>query len=147
MLGYFSGSGYYSYFRFTNVIIPKDATINECYIRFTANASGSGTTVSLNVYFDTAMDPAAYTSGAQVTGASLSSAVGWGPVGSWTDGAQYDTPELKTILQVLINDAGWVSGNAIIAQVRNNGGSSYRAPSMYNYSGGGEKAELHVTWS
>jgi hypothetical protein len=138
----------YTYFRFTNVTIPQGSTIVGCFIRFTAKADQSGTTVNLNIYFDTADNPAAYGSGSQITSASLTSAVAWNSIGSWTDGNKYDSPELKTIFQGIVDAATWDSGDAVIAQVRDNGSNSgaYRSTSGYDFSSGSEKAELHIEY-
>jgi hypothetical protein len=134
--------------RFTNVTIPKDAIIVSCFVRFTAYIGGSSNTVNINVYFDTADNPSAYANGAAITGASLTSAIAWNSLGAWVNGNTYDTPELKTIFQGIVDAASWNSGDAVIAQFRDNGSTAtiYRAPSAYDWASGSEKAELHVQW-
>ncbi len=149
LLGYYSeeAAHFYTFFRFVNITIPKEATIKSAFIRFTSFNSLSTTTVNLNCYFNNVDNAAAPSAGIDITGASLTSAVAWNGLGAWADGSQYDTPDLSSILQTVVDRANWQSGNAVLAQIRSNGASAYRAPSTYNYLSGAERAELHVEWA
>lgn len=147
-IGNFGGAASYAFFRFLNVTIPQGAIITNAYIRITANASDSGTTVNLNCYFHNDTDVAAdeINSGSKITGASLTSLIAWNGLSAWTNGLQYDSPDLKDIFQDIIDLSGWSSGNAVCLQLRNNGSTSGRRASGYEVSAGAEKAELHISW-
>lgn len=141
--------GAINYIRFVSVTIPAGATILTCFVRFTAFASQSSNTVDINCYFEDADNPAAPSSGADVIGRVKTSAVvAWDSIGAWTDGNTYDTPDLTTPLQEVIDRGGWSSGQAVMALLQDDGVDNFvsRQPSAYDYLSAAEKAELHVTW-
>jgi hypothetical protein len=149
VIGNYDASAYKLFVRFNGVAIPQGATITECYVRFTAFGNTSVDTVLSNIYFNDADNPVAPTTYGEFDALSLTSEVVWDGLEAWTDGVQYNTPELKTILQTVVNRSGFTSGNTVILIVTDDGSNSgaHRSPSCYNVSAGAEKAELHVTWS
>lgn len=110
--------------RFVNVAIPPDSTIVSARVQLTADQSfnDNGTTATTLAIIGEAADNAApFTT----TPFNLSSrnatmaAVGWNPP-AWAvnqSGAAQRTPELKTIIQEIVNRAGWQSGNALALQL------------------------------
>ena len=142
------GSACDGFVRFLNVTIPQGATITSAYVKFTCSISQSTTVCNLNCYFNDADNPSAPTDATEFNALDLTGAVAWSAVAAWTDGTQYDTPELKTILQTIVDRGGWASGQAIIVVVKDNGsdGSARRYASQYDRDAGNEKAELHVSW-
>ncbi len=84
-----------------------------------------------------------------MAGTGRTSNVAWTSLPAWIDGVQYDTPQLKDILQTVINRAGWGSGNALIFFVddSNSPNGVRRGVSMHEYLSGTEKAELHISWT
>ena len=148
-LGATAAGSYNSFVRFSNVTIPAGATITGAYIKFTASWGRSATVVNLNVYFNNVDNAVAPTSISEANGLALTSAVAWNALSAWVDGTQYDTPSLITILQAVIDRAGWSSGNALQIVIKDNASdsSAYREASSYDAVSGAEKAELHVTWT
>lgn len=142
------GTLYNTWHRWTSVNIPAGSTITAAKIQFKAAYSGSGTTVNLNIYFndaDNAANPGDITA---YNAKAVTAAVAWNSVSSWTAGTWYDSPELKTILQTVINRAGWASGNAIMALVKSNDSThnAYRDGVEYaNDSSGGAKLVVSYT--
>lgn len=100
--------------RFASVAIPTGATITSAYIQFTADESQSETT-ALTIRGQAADTPATFShttysvSGRTKTSASVS----WSP-GPWTQGdatTTQRTPELKAIVQEIVDRKGWSKGN------------------------------------
>jgi hypothetical protein len=139
----------HSFVRFPSVTIPQGSIVSEAYIRFTAQDTDSSTVVNANIYFNNVDNAVAPTSIGEGDGLALTSAVAWSAIAAWTNDTQYNTPELKTILQTVIDRGSWSSNNAIQIVIKNNGssGSARRLPSSFELLGGAEKAELHVTWA
>ncbi|MCK3779473.1 RTX toxin [Ensifer sesbaniae] len=103
--------------RFTGIDIPKGAVITNAYIQFTTDEVSTGA-VSLLIRGQDADDAAAFTtakfdvSSRPITDAS----VDWTP-GDWTirgeAGADQRTPDLKAIIQEIIDRDGWAALNDI----------------------------------
>jgi len=139
-----------SFFRFINVTIPNGATIDSAYVKITAYATGSSTTVNVRLSANDVDNATAPTSYAQVTGLSLTTAnVDWDNVAGWSDGTQYNSPDISSVIQEVVSRGGWSSGNALTVVIANNSstGSSFRNCSAIDHSSGAEKIELHVEWS
>ena len=135
--------------RFPSVAIPNGSFIADAFIRFTAYSSLGGVTCNVNCYFEDSDDAIAPINGTEFDALSLTGAVVWNAVSAQTDGTQYDTPSLVTILQNIVDRVGWASGNAVQIVIKDNSSSvnAYRYLSAINYLSGAEKAELHVTWA
>ncbi len=106
--------------RFTGVNIPQGAIIQNAYIQFqvdeTPNEAG---TVTFEV--QDADNPSTFTSATfnvssrpRVAGTS----VNWSNIPNWTvvgqQGVDQRTPDLKTLVQAIVNRTGWASGNAMV---------------------------------
>jgi hypothetical protein len=148
---YFGDSGGTSiniFIRFLSVNIPQGSTITAAYIKFTSNNNASTTTMNANIYFNNIDNAVAPTDATEFDALALTGAIAWSAIPAWTDDVQYDTPELKTILQTVVDRGGFSSNNAVQAVLKDNASSetTMRHPSSFDFSSGAEKAELHVTW-
>jgi hypothetical protein len=101
---------------FNNVSIPQGTTINSAYLQFEADESHSG---SLTILIDgeLAANASSYTSTAgDVSSRSTTSGtnqVSWSP-NAWTAGdagADQRTPDISAIIQEIVNQGTWTSGN------------------------------------
>ena len=140
----------HGFVRFPSVTVPVGATISSAYVKFTAIGSNGNITVcNLNCHFNDADNAVAPTDLNEFDALSLTSAVAWDAVPVWVDDVQYDTPELKTILQGVIDRGGWASGQAVQIIVKDNESDSgaERRFSDMTYLAGAEKAELHIIWA
>lgn len=136
-----------SFFRFLNITIPQGSTITGAYIRLTSRYQG-GDAVSIDIYGNDADDATAlitYDSFDEVT--KTTAKVDWDINAAWVEGTQYDSVSLISIIQEIVNRAGWSSGNALMLMLYNDAASSYKQGYAIDYDGGSAKAELHVTWS
>jgi len=112
--------------RFLNVTIPQGATITTAYLTITARSTDSLTTVNSVIVGEDADNAAAFSTldnykgrrGTVVGGANnnniTSASVNFNSIPSWTTDTAYNSPDIKTIIQEIVNRAGWVSGNALV---------------------------------
>ena len=147
--GNYSSNPYNTFIRFPNVTIPQGSVITDAFVRFTSYQGLSATVCNVNVYFNDVDDAAAPVNEAGADGLALTGAVAWNALVAWIDGNIYDTGDISTILQTIVDRGGWSSGNAVQVLIKDNTSddSAARAPSAFDYLSGAEKAELHVTWT
>lgn len=100
--------------RFNNVVIPQGSTIQSAYLQFQANGSDSST-VNLTIYGQAADNPTTFTATDEsVNGrARTTQSVSWSGVSSWNSGTAYQSPDITTIVQALVNRTGWAPGNSM----------------------------------
>ncbi len=128
----FDGSNQTVGLRFANVAIPKGATITSAYIQFQADEAQSELT-NLTLQGEAADHAPAFTSAnLGVSGrARTAASVAWSPA-AWNTvgeaGLNQRTSELKTVIQELVNRAGWVSGNALAILIS---GTGHRTAESY----------------
>jgi hypothetical protein len=111
--------------RFGNVTVPKGATITGAWIQFTTDETTSVAT-SLTIRAEAADNPPTYTKTRDnITGrATTAAGVAWSPP-AWTAvgaaGAAQRTPDLASLVQAVVDRAGWASGNAMAFQFSGTG--------------------------
>ena len=112
--------------RFRDVKVPKNATIVQAYVRFYCPISNSDTTCTVRIYGEKNASPSAFTTTySNYTSRTLTDAyVTWGNIPAWTAGNYYHSPEIKTIIQEIINLAGWASGNDLVLMFQDYGSST-----------------------
>ena len=106
--------------RFHNVDIPAGVTIESAYIQFTADDEKlTGDTVNLAIWGQKEPNPGSF-EGADymISSAPRTSAVAkWSNVPDWTSGQTNlasRTSDISNVIEELVNQAGWVSGNSIV---------------------------------
>ena len=136
--------------RFQNITIPAGSTITTAYIQFTGLNPDEDNTNSadLTIKGEKSTDSTAFSttdhdiSNRTTTSASVSS---WQP-SNWSDGdrgADQQTPELKSIVQEIIDQSGWSSGNAMTFVITGSG-----SVSASSYDGSSSDAPiLHVEYT
>src|SRR5262249_50430485 len=125
--------------------IPRNATVTAAYIQFEADKSDSGAS-SLTLKAELSVNAAAFTTTANnITNRPLTSAgVTWSPP-AWTQGdrgAAQKTPDLKALVQTVVNQAAWNSGNAIVFIIT---GAGTRTAEAFE-SGAAKAPQLRVEW-
>jgi len=79
---------------------------------------------------------------------SLTDWVSWDLLEGWSDGSTYDTPDLTTILQGIVERSGWSSGNSVILIIEDvSSVGNQRGFSSIQYGSGEERAILFVTYT
>ena len=134
--------------RFTGVTVPQGATITSAYLEFVAWTSGgldeiSPTTLTFAAH-DTDNAPTFTTAGFDITNRTETTAkYTWASVPTWSDETTYQTPDLSSVIQEIVDIGTWSSGNAIVMLVS---GSGERTG--YAYDGSTAKAPLlHIDWN
>lgn len=104
--------------RFTGINIPQNATITNAYIRFKVDETSSET-VNLKIQGEAASNALAFNSSTGNISArpATTSFINWSPA-PWTSlaasGAQQTTPNLAPVIQEIISQPGWATGNALV---------------------------------
>jgi hypothetical protein len=140
-----SGGATYDYsfgIRFTNITIPKDAVIESAHITL-VSAYDDANPCGADIYFNNVDDAVAPTTFSGAQALALTPAIPWTiPVLDLDE--SIDTPELKTLVQQIVNRSGWASGNDMQVVVKTASGIGQRF--FYNYGAGATKAELHIEY-
>lgn len=104
--------------RFQNVTIPKGATITTAYLTFKANTYLSADTCKTRISAEAVNDAPTFADDAAAFDARAANhttaQVDWDAIGPWTAETNYNSPEIKTVIQEIVNRAGWASGNGLV---------------------------------
>jgi type IV pilus assembly protein PilY1 len=116
--------------RFTGVTVPSEVdgvpvTLENAYIEFTARESSGRTmfrnaALKLTITAQAADNPPTLgTSDYNISDRpDTVASVAWNvPEGAWISGQTYMTPDIKPIIQELINRPGWQDGNAMLFKI------------------------------
>jgi hypothetical protein len=102
---------------FTNVIIPKGATVTNAYLRFFAKDNGAGTGTNVTVRFKAELTNSAAvytTSASNITRRYYTTAsCYWVLATNIPDNTYFITPQMKDLVQEVVNLSGWTSGNTL----------------------------------
>jgi hypothetical protein len=109
--------------RFLKVAVPKGASVSNAYIEFTCDETKGGLEpVSLLIEGDLSPNAAKFISSAyEVSSRPKTTAkVVWDPV-NWTAMGQIDqTSNIASVIEEIVNQPGWVSGNALVVIISDN---------------------------
>ncbi len=113
--------------RFQGITIPPGATITDAYVQFTAdNVGASIDPTDLTIRGELTPNALTFTSTAgNITGRGTTTAlVNWS-VDTWvTNGDALlaeRTPNLKTVIQEIVDQGGWADGNALVIIITGTG--------------------------
>ena len=108
---YMGGSG----MRFANITIPKSYIILSAKITFTASSSLNVDTVNSQLRGELSANAAVFSTDADFTGRTRTAAqVAWDVIGHWLITGTYDSIDISPIIQEIVNQGTWVSGNALV---------------------------------
>jgi len=94
--------------------LPKGATVLNANLAITARASLGGVTVRSRITGEATDNASAFSDIANFNGRSHTTAnVTWDSIQAFTDQTVYYSPDIKTVIQEIVNRPGWVSGNTI----------------------------------
>lgn len=138
-----SGTSRWLGFRYTNVTIPAGSTINSA--KQTVVIIGSNDNPDLDIYGEDTDDAATFTTTSyNITGRTLTTAkVNWTASGIGT--GSKDTPDLKTIIQEIIDRPGWSSGNDIALLWDSLSSSNYIV--IYAYDNGSNIPSITIEYT
>ena len=130
--------------RFTNLAIPQGATIQSAAIQFQADETQAEVTNLLIEGHATGNAAAFVRTTANISARPRTTAsTAWAPA-AWNTvgeaGANQRTPDIKAILQEIVNRPDWVSGNSIVIIIT---GTGHRTAESYEgVPGGAARLEL-----
>jgi hypothetical protein len=110
---------YLAAFRFSGVALTQKTTIVHAYLRVQAYLPGTGSS-SLDIAAEAYDSPNAYNYVPYAAQRALTTArAAWSIPSAWAEDGVYDSPDLKNVVQEIVNRSGWSSGNALAIQLRN----------------------------
>ncbi len=99
--------------RFSNVDIPRGVTITNAFIDFVVAQTNSVERTDLAILGERNANPVAYSTSDTIAGRSFTSAgVLWEDIPVWdTNDATVTSPDIKTVVQEIVNLPDWCGGN------------------------------------
>jgi hypothetical protein len=127
--------------RFSGLGIPAGSEIKQAYIIFEGTNYRNNST-SLTIRGEKSINaPTFTTSDWNISNRTpTNSSVAWTPT-NWNDNNYYNSPEIKTIIQEIVNQTGWASGNSLAIIIT---GTGYR--DAVSNDGWGAEPRLVVTY-
>jgi len=127
---------YNSGMRFLNITVPNTSTITTAYIIFTASQNEAVDTVRTKIYGQQSSTPSTFSTYLDFIGRPLATAtVHWDFATDWTTGTAYNSGDIKTIIQELVNDYSGLIGSDIVLFVYDDGSDAGAAKIVYSYDG------------
>jgi hypothetical protein len=133
ILGSSAGAPTKTWLRFVNVSVPNGATINAAHIEYKAYSSKSADSCITRMYFNAGDDAAAPTTYDEYTGKALTAAYTNWTIGAWDENSWYSSPDIKDIVQEIVDRSGWTAGNAMMLLHVDNGSTSDVNRAFYTY--------------
>ncbi|MDH7447125.1 InlB B-repeat-containing protein [Aquimarina sp. 2201CG14-23] len=131
--------------RFRSLALPKNVTITSAYLQFTADESNSAN-AELEISLHNSSNSPAFSSSNNVSSRNtFANKVTWNPQ-SWSSGQNGNgqrSPDLKSMVQSLVNKSDWASGNNASFVIRGKGVSLTSTSAKRvadSYEGGASKA-------
>ena len=122
--------------RFRSVTIPAGATIVSAIVRFTAAENDSDAGVNLRLLGENNSAPAVFsTVGDFWARARTSADKQWNNLGPWIAGTAYDSPDISSVIQEIVDRDDWASGNNLSMFVESNESTflSLRAAASFDH--------------
>jgi hypothetical protein len=134
--------------RFSGVSVPAGATITRAVLRVRSYQNWSNA-LHLKVSGEAADDAGSFVDASVRPSARVKTVrqVDWDPV-AWSNGVWYEGPELKEVVQEVVNRVGWASGNAMVLLLADDGSATSVNRLVYAYnSGSANGAELQIEYT
>lgn len=141
-----AGSDINIFMRFVNVTIPPGATITAAYL--TVNMVSGDTGTLHNIYAEDADNPTAVSSAANGNSRVRTTAfTAWdNPRGAGT--GVMNSPDIASVIQEIVDRAGWASGNAIQILFDDDGTSAGNSISLESFDNSGtDEPILHIEYA
>jgi hypothetical protein len=132
---------------FRDITIPSGSVITKAHIYFYSFDTRSGVGIDAEIHFADEDNSQPPTNKTDLDGRSITSSVSWPSIEDWYDNKVYKTPDLKDILQEVLDRGGWVENGNVMAILKvTDGPDSGRFWSALEYLNEVEKACLRVWW-
>ena len=113
--------------RFQNITIPQGATINTAYLKFYGNENSSGKIIDVIVKGIKETNANAFSSSSRPSQRSKTTEVVNWSIADRLINVQQTSPDITNIVQEIVSQASWVSGNAMAFVLEDNGNSDESA--------------------
>ena len=104
--------------RFLNITVPKGSTIIEAHLTLVAYSDKAGTVVDTRISAEDIDDAVTFANDGDIFDTRwanrTTARVDWDALPAWTDGVEYDSPDIKAVIQEIIDRPGWASGQDIV---------------------------------
>jgi len=104
--------------RFLNLTIPQGTTIDGAYLTLRCPASGATNTVNSRISAEDVDDAPTFADNKAAFdsrwAARTAARVAWDGIGAWTANNNYNSPEIKTVIQEIVDRGGWASGQDMV---------------------------------
>ena len=112
----------YTGLRFTNVPVEPGATVSQAYLTITSQGDWSNS-LTMTIKGHDVNNSSAFISGNgpfNRNSASTTAQTAWTP-GPWSNGVAYQSPDMTSIVQEIVNRPGWAVGNALSLIISDDG--------------------------
>ena len=137
--------------QFKDLPIPEGSTINASWITFVARNAHSGiTNLVIEIEQSTNSVPLSRTVYDLSSRTMSPTVVNWNNIPAWTKNVSYESNDLSTLLQGIVNQAGWYYNNDILIRVKAGNSCTTRAcrRQAHSYNSDASKAPvLHVDFT
>jgi len=136
--------------RFSDVGIPQGARITKAYVELQCDETKGGTeAVSLLIEGDLSPDAAKFAEVTNnVTGRPRTAAqVVWVPADWISEGQRDQTSDIASIIEEIINQPGWASGNALALIISDDPANPSEGVRCAEAGPGNTAALLHIEWT
>ena len=142
-----SATASYLGLRFTGVTIPAGATISDAHLELTASTT-QWNAVAFELAAEAAVNSAAFSTTARPSQRTLlAPRVQHSSNVQWTSGTRYSLENIATLVQAVIDQAGWASGQALSVIARGTSGAWARKFVASAESSAASKPRLVVTYT
>uniref|UniRef100_A0A6M3IZI6 Uncharacterized protein n=1 Tax=viral metagenome TaxID=1070528 RepID=A0A6M3IZI6_9ZZZZ len=149
VLGRLAGGGAYTLFAlFDPVNVPNGATIDSAYLSLYSVSIYTNTLLQ-KVAANAADDTAPPADAATVNGYARTTAkVDW-DFANWSANTWYQSGDIKTVIQEIVNRGGWASGQALMILLDDDGtaNNNLRAARSWDQAGNVLGPKLDITYS
>ncbi len=136
------------FMRFSNVTIPQGATITSAHVELIGYNNFPDANVDTRIYANDIDNASAPTTRAEAESASLTTAsVAWNDLPIWSSGLVVDTPDISDVIQEVVDRSGWISGNAMMVLLIDNGSTANNNRYATAYEDTKTEPQLVVTYT
>lgn len=132
-------------FRFQNITIPQGATITSAKITWQAQGTYSSDRIILKIYGIAEDNTATFNTDPLGRTRTTALVSGYHPNPS-TDNDIKDTSDIGSVVQEIVNRAGWASGNSMGFFVQDDGGTADNTMNWEDFNDSGAEAVLTIVY-
>lgn len=138
------GNFYTSAGRYTGITIPNGSTVDPSYLKVTSRLDRSATTVNSRIQGEQSKAASQFSTVADYAGRTRTTAyVNWSGIGTWVTDTVYTSPDIKTIVQELVDDYSGLTDDEIVIFWSDTGSTAINTlRSGYSWDASAAKAPL-----